>query len=490
MTPIFKHISSALCHVIMAAFCMALAACGAVYDDEPDASTPTVKPDTASLVSDGYFELKVSAATIARSTRSPQGGEDGNGREEGFDYENKVEKITLLLFQADGGINADESVAATTIVHALYYPMFVGGTDDDGQATDYTTRPQELPSQLTLGQTYNVLVVANARLTDFDGLTLAEVRDRLCENLPFTDSSNPESTRNFIMSSTADATLNLGTTSGHTGAFDDPFSSTITVERLAARIDFDKENATWHQDGAYYEYTVLDADGNDTGDRFRLTNIIPFNLTEQSYLFKRVSESATAQPITYLGDELPVPSGTQTNYVIDPFFLQKTDQQLTPFYNASLRLSVVDSRTDYQALLQTYAVRNYEHTSTVTSTTGATTEEDYFILDYTSENTFPASMQADDERMKAYATGLRFVGTYIYENGTTEEVSHDYYLRHSDPNDNADASAVMRNGVVRNNIYRVSISKVTQKKTTEDFGIKLRLIVVPWMKYTHSTIIM
>lgn len=101
------------------------------------------------------------------------------------------------------------------------------------------------------------------------------------------------------MTSAADATVTL-----NFNPENNPAKATVSVERMAARLDYQAEVSYPCQDhsGATAEITGA-----------ALVN----NLTAGSYLTKRVANDVNGTGLSYLGDETP-DAGVQTNYVLDP----------------------------------------------------------------------------------------------------------------------------------------------------------------------------
>lgn len=483
-----------------------------------------------------YVRLNISVSVgegsrATRATTYPNGGENGNGSEVGTADENAVEKVTIFLFKqttnAVKGIN--DADAASLYVHAYCWGVTPTTSNADGEPV-YTTGAQPLTTTLEYG-TYQVLAVANADLTALDGATLKTVREQLYDHSPYTTkvSTTGLATTDFVMASAADATITISESAitQSNGVVEDgsqakPFSAEIDVERLAARIDFDTEAATKlsrsklltalngekeETDKSYvtlpsyvetaYQYNVTDDNGTANGDVLYLTAVTPFNTTEQARLFKYVGEpdaanKATITSYAYLADETPnndqTTGNVQQNYVVDPYFSDKTAASTTDFsafYTAALRRALLDSDDDVlEETIAKYPVKDVSSSSNT-----------YYTVSYTTENTFPTTVQGDDDLMSAYATGLRFDGYYKFSTERTDDraglvfpVHYYYYLRHSDPTGKADATAVMRNGVVRNNIYRVSISHVNE--VTNFNLLKIIIKVVPWQDYEHEEIVM
>ena len=116
--------------------------------------------------------------------------------------------------------------------------------------------------------------------------------------------------------------------------------------------------------------------------------------------------------------------------------------------------------------------------------------KNYFILDYTMENTLPV-----DAPLATYATALVFKGDYVASNEEKREgVEYTYYNRHSDPENAVDAGGevhCMKYGIVRNTIYRVKITKVNPMDvSTENATLSLQIKVKNWKKTDHVEIVM
>ena len=116
----------------------------------------------------------------------------------------------------------------------------------------------------------------------------------------------------FVMTSESDAkiTIDEGST------YENPSTTEVNVERMAARIDYLAEA----------EYTCTD--DNYSGAKVEITGAcIVNNLTAGSYLMKRVATTVDDTP-NYLGDETAEESGKGTNYVIDPWTVDKTEENI------------------------------------------------------------------------------------------------------------------------------------------------------------------
>lgn len=414
------------------------------------------------MLGDSYVSVTVSAGSREATTRGPQGGEDGDGREDARENEYKISNLTLLLYK--GGNNGINSTNNPTIEHAIYFSSFnvTDNVTDRYDNKTYSTFTKKLDEGIERA-VYHVIAIANAGdKTSLKGQALSSVRNHIITEQWKTAASINDYT-DFVMTSEEDATINM--TTGE-GSFDNPFEATIDVERLAARIDFDIAGGTYHsENGGYYEYAV---EGSTT-DKYRLKSIKVKNmLTSGSYLIKRVANDVNGTGLSYLGEEM-AESNVSTNYVLDPW--------------TNLKTSTIPTDLSYQE-------SNLINVTNQTKTVG---EETFFTLAYTQENTLPSV--ENDEIKATYATALEFTGEYI-SNGTSKGVSTvTYYIRHSDPDPDNEApeTSPMKYGIVRNNIYRVMVSKVKKQDPATPEGsalLDLNIKVKKWHVKTHSEIVM
>lgn len=404
-------------------------------------------------ITNGYISVSISANGNYEHTRAagpmegPMGGEDGNGREDAFENEYQINNLTVLVYS--GNINSSDA----TITKAFYFPYPLG-TYVDGESPVqkvYTfTQPIDNLEGIDENTSYHLIAVCNAGdLSSLEGKTISSVRDQLITNVCSSGRTD------FVMSSENDgATIKFDFSESN---IVEP-SAPIVVERLAARIDFETDNET---DGGYYKYAVA----GSSGDKFLLRSIqVKNKLTSGTYLIKRVTtDTDINSSITYLGDETDV-DGKATNYVLDPWTKGKTSPTMPE------RLTY--ESTGFLPVQPVIAGKNY------------------FILDYTMENTLPV-----DAPLATYATALVFKGDYVALNGETREgVEYTYYIRHSDPENAVDAGGndhCMKYGIVRNTIYRVKITKVNPMDvSTENATLSLQIKVKNWKKTDHVEIVM
>ena len=152
-----KHIFFSSISLLFLLFLLLLEACA----DSETLSLPAPDEGEGSGV---YVSISVAAAdsrgTQSRAIGSPKPGEDGDDLQVGMGDENKVYDLNVFFFQTtDGkGINTSDNAANVKLVSAFFDKLT---PSPSGTITRYLTPPVEIPG-LKVGQTYDVLVVANA----------------------------------------------------------------------------------------------------------------------------------------------------------------------------------------------------------------------------------------------------------------------------------------------------------------------------------------
>lgn len=457
-----------------------------------------------------YLNITISVAsgTKPAATRAPLGGEDGDGREAGFERENAITGIMLIL--ADGSISSSTSKVAysryfpvTTLTPATSLPTNSHSHVTADIAQQYTTGNQLVDKadlDLTANKQYYIYVVANRYISVSKDANLQSVlsdqtltRDELFRGNAYT----PDLCQNFVIASEQEVTVNFGTSTGvdkttDANAIYFNVTNPIIIERLAARIDFCTSyvggNADYDNTKNGFKY-YTGATGTDES-YFILESITPFNLNNESeYLFERVTSGWTesegvytpATP-TYLGKE------TATNYVVDPNTASKTTNTLT--YTNQLGTTAPDWTGN--AYLRTAESLNGQTSKTKE---GGSATDNNFVVAYAMENTL-----LPNSPLKTYATGLAITGSYYSPTGEFIARKTFYgYLRHqgeqstgsyrayeySDLSTTATVGSTPMNfSVVRNNIYRVSIESVNPL----DGRLSLKLAVHDWRNVEHPTI--
>ena len=302
----------------------------------------------------------------------PTGGEDGDGQEPGQDYENDVTTVTAFVMAGDAGINA----LGTTPIEAVM--QFYSLTQQDDASAPYSYRTETLPVAIPDG-TYSVLAVANggdmAWATNAANLTLADVRDHIYNGVAWQESADGYG--QFVMASADDAKLTLSSNSA-----DEPAMAEIGVERLAARVDYQKRGSYTCAEQAVFRGTV-EIEGA----------VLVNNMKAGSYLFKRTADDAKGTVhLRYLGPET-APDGVATNYVIDPWTARKTpDMGALPGELYGLRLDTFATSAEWAAVIREG-----------TPVTDVKNGEEWLRIGYTLENTADRTVEPRD-----YATGVVF----------------------------------------------------------------------------------
>ena len=411
-----------------------------------------------------YLQVKVTVegsgdTRASRAATGPQGGEDGDGREQGINKENDVNSLAVLLYESDKDDLSDDNAIIDYVY--TFTNLRKEKTPTSGSDATYTTVPKEIDAAI-VGKKYHVIVIANAddMTSRCKGKKISEVRDLQMSKVCTRDADITKFS-NFIMSSKKDAMIDFTKEGSET----DPYLVDVDIERLAARIDI-IPNATYDDTGKGYYYNVMD--GTNVVGGFKLESVTPTKvMTSGEYLIKRVSSDKDVSSVTYFGLEAKDADNKATNYVVCPWTKTKDRTGLT-LSNAEGPASL-------------YNVKKPTSTSTT---------DPSYILDYVMENT-------TTDNAEAYSTGLIFKGKY-YESSewdaTTKkpkagfagaEKEYTYTLRHSDPSGSGTTADPMHFGVVRNNIYQVKVEGVEGKSK----GIKLTIHVVPWAHYDHGEVI-
>lgn len=249
-----------------------------------------------------FVTLSLTTPSAPAMRSNPTGGEQGDELETGQDYENTVKRAVAFFYQGSG-VNAGDRIP----IQAAVPFTFTGNGTEGSNGIDrvYTTTPQTVDLE---NGTYHLLLVANPGTDWWSGksLTLGDVRDHI-QQQAWQQAEDGSSYSDFVMTSAADATVTL-----NFNPENDPAKATVSVERMAARVDYKAQGFFTCTDEPYKGDTVSIVGA-------ALVN----NLTAGSYLTKRVANDVDGNGLSYLGDET-ADAGVQTNYVLDPWTAQKT----------------------------------------------------------------------------------------------------------------------------------------------------------------------
>ncbi len=412
----------------------------------------------------------------------PWGGESGNGDHKGETYERTVNNMSMLFFHS---VKDDLTDGEATIEKVIYFP----NVSSDGKRTVAV----EVDPKLLHDTKLRFLVVANVGdLSAYQGRKLSDVRDQLitdvfnrADNATFTKTGELDGYSTFVMSSHGQSSLTI--TSG-SGTEEDPYLIDHMIERLAARIDIMPHTELYelNKKTGLCKYCYNVKQGTDIIGGFVLEYVRPYNvLTSQEYVFKRTATDASLANLKYLGLEEADGNKQNTNYVVDPTSLNKSEAT----FKYPKNTDEYWANATYKPFYQT-RIAHKTHTNSIGGKATFNPETDYYILDYVKENT---SFDNDEQ----YATGLVFKGKY-YEaddwdatnvvpktghESNGKDKAYTYVIRHSDPTGTGTTSDPMHYGIVRNNIYRVRIDGITGKGPD---GMKVTLNVRKWATYTHD----
>lgn len=489
---------------------MLLTACKEVTDD-----TDVTVPEVSKCFINLSIAVTNSNGTITRGT--PSGGENGDGREAGFDRENAVTGITLMLYQTSdvAGIN---TTANPVIDFVAYYPVSRLGSPA-AAGTPYTEKTAEavyqtgnqLVSQnaIDFTKTYRAIVVANADLTGSvaAGTSHLDVlRNMTLSGIYSGDETRPvASCGNFVMSSEQDQTLTFSGHGSQDAAGDyyyDLTTQPLAIERMAARIDFWAVNGSYNADKSGYVYDVT----GGGSDKFVVTGIMPFNLNNgtsiaetnfgKEYLLKRLTAGLSTITPQWLVDE------TTSNYVLDPQTVGKRGTAAHPLLANSLEnvkdlSAVAFAQSGYYKSIAAMHDVIASGGGYASLEDGSLSGEDVIVA-YPMENTL-----LPESPLYYHATGIAVEG-YYYSGGLTDAAPERrvYYgfLRHQGEGDSYDiettndteeishTGTAMNVGIVRNNIYRVWIGSITPDIVAPKVTLKIK--VKKWDQFTHETIYM
>lgn len=338
-----------------------------------------------------YIQLSFRMADAQGTRANPNGGENGDGNEAGQDYENKVSTAVAFLFDGNVSVNGP----ADTDVIPVYFSTV--NTDPQGPDTHYVTATQQ--ADVKNGE-YKVIVVANPgddQWWNTPGLKLGPLRDKI---LKTAWRENNGTYSDFLMASADEPTQILVI---ENNPEDDPATTTVSVERMAARVDYRAKNSYPCTDPTY------------TGATVEITGATIVNrLTAGSYLLKRVADDVDGTNLEYLGLE----TATGANYVLDPWTALKTQANLagTPF-TVEEQPAAASDLYDPKTYIPTRS-DNPEDWADYCKAGVDATEDDYLRVGYALENTTGRL-----ETSLNYNTGIVFKAQFhpVGVNGYTDE---------------------------------------------------------------------
>lgn len=484
--------------------------------------------------------VNTGGSNVTKAGTTPTPGESGDGSQHGEGDENKISDLVLFFFQGeeteDGtrlGINSShpETIKVTPL-HFSNNELYGESGTDKYDAIYFSATKEVGEIGLQIGQTYDVLVVANI---DYDPVKAPFEINTLqdLQNAAFIDIMEKiESNNKFAMSSAvsefnAEGGINSVTIEAN-NTKNNPAVIRVDVERMAARID-----CHINKDGIYQVKGRPD-------DEVRLESFIVVNKyianvdlgnnNYYSYWFKRVADTdnlSTNPDITYLGDET-TSNNIASNYVIGPMTLtppEIIDRTENFPYDHSLYYYKNDHSGWEDNWISTTDLLSRQLTSTHNDVT-------YRFLDYVQENILPVDVLNQANGMAYYCTGIVFKAKYIPEGITTDDGTfyryngkfygsldeikkvignqsisdnnlsqygitkynngicyYTYFIKHAEDGDDTKVSP-MEYAIVRNNIYQVNVTGINDigTVTPTDYSLNLECTVADWIHENEITI--
>lgn len=480
----------------------------ACKDDTPPAS-PAEEEEAGSGV---YVSVVVNTGG-SNASRVPTPGEGGDGPQAGTVEESTVHDLNVFFFQGDVdestgerlGINSPN--AANIRVHSLYFSSedlhYMEPDASNNYDAVYSVTKEVSEFGLNLGETYDVLVIAN-KAKEIEANNLSFLQNFFDHAISSEQEGNSDNKRYFRMASASSETDCI--TIKPNNSITQPEIVNINVERATARVDY---HIAYPKDKSYF------TSGNAMNDQVEILGATLVNKNKDAlYMFKRVTENTDLNnvKIVYLGDEKIDENGIASNYVLD----LNTTQPLYKNYDMPF-----STTTEWN-------INDFENTSiTSTDKNGVT----YYFLDYAEENV--VSKDLAETQCAKYCTGIVFKAKYTpagitpesdgsfyqYNNkfyGTLDQIKNElgvgyigpvdmerygitkyeggicyytYWIKHADDGDDTKVSP-MEYAIVRNNIYQINVTGVSGigTVTPTDYGLYLTCTVVDWVEENEITI--
>lgn len=331
------------------------------------------------------------------STRAavPNGGEEGDGWQYGLQNENRLHNFTVFVLDHNNTINSpgstlflgsryfsDEDVARVDSIRQYYLRLKNYDVLKDVLTYDFTIPiVNYLPREIT-PESFRFIVIANKGDLTESFTTLGALRDAMPDA---TWAVGDDGAERFVMTNENDQYYGSGI-----GTEENPIRMHVTIERMAARIDYNPEGAQLTDGGQLY-YDIKASDNATTLAKLYIDKMAIVNACQKpSFYIKRVADNIYGTNLVYLGDETPTPRGIATNVVIDPYSTQKTAANTT---NTTLLTTLYgDTR-----------IGNVEQLLQNTPAPALTSVSQSVILGYVDENTYAPEMAHS-----SYTTGVAF----------------------------------------------------------------------------------
>lgn len=259
---------------------------------------------------DGNGKYMRIVLSMPRPTRSnPTGGEYGDGYDYYSEAEIKIDNLTLFFYKASDGPDGPSS---TLIDYAIYVDS------EFMQKPDGTIEKTILLKDFIPVAGHRVIVAANyGNISHIE--TLGGVRNFIAYD-SWQQDNGPESATSFTMANAYNYDGVVAFKNGDRvldGSADNPLSTSVTLERTAAKIDIR------FPDSAIGDELGLDYKAGDK-DSLILADILPVNIAQApAQLMKCVTLAASDDlscfnTYSFGGNENIDANGAQLNYVVEP----------------------------------------------------------------------------------------------------------------------------------------------------------------------------
>lgn len=415
-----------------------------------DASQLSADSDTSAK--DGeYLTLRISRPGDSGAFRAPFGGPRGDGYVKGnqwseyladVDYDYKLEDLCVFVYRSASTTPINSSGSSTPIAHSYYLTAdeFEKGTDreDDvhnpGHLIDvFYTKVMVLVPLGEMREDFQIAVVANVGNITGQITTLGQLRDFMAErsftrngvsHIVYADcspegkkvkiSGGPDPYSKFAMGLFEEPRwlTNMETE----GTEDAPHSVSVTLERLAARIDFKlsefpSEKSQKDDARAPIPYDVMGKGSDEPLAKNWVTHVRAVNEVQvPSYLIRRTASTPLVRQgsaeVTYMGEENTDSHGITTNYVIDPYTSDKSACTKTElFYGSALAVTKGIEFTEDERVVsrKAYAPKAGGYVGYGSALAFDEDSENYFVISYTNENSLRT-----DQMTREYATGVLY----------------------------------------------------------------------------------
>lgn len=351
-----------------------------------------------------YLRLNLGLGNNTRADEHPYGGPNGDGTEDGRLHENDINDICVFIYTGSG-----IGDAGTTPIKNKYYFGGLGLTSN----TTYETEPLLLSDYMP-DMDDRVIVIVNHGDCRSQFNTLADFRSTAWDKSTlWSNNTDPTQCNNFTMSSAIDNyAFGRMILSGKTGGYDNPFTTSIELERNCARVDFWFKDA--NKDGNMLSYASEDGTGT-----LKLSHIRLFNMPDagSTYALKHTTADLSADPIAnsiLMGQETCTADYIPTNYIFTPTTLLKTADWAG--YASKYESGTMLENTLFTTYLSDVNYQTHATDSRVFQTTEGDIDGDgtaegtvnNYTIGYCTENTM-----AKEYQLQKYMTGLAVKGTFV-----------------------------------------------------------------------------